>query len=158
MIFLYSNGEMSDRDYLIVIPRVLRGGTTANIGINIFGNISCDVELKLYGRKNRDVVSRAKGNFQPNEEGQLELKVNFNLVAICHILAAAIKSFLSCRQVPKIHVSRVGATVCGIETSHRQITYQVLPAKIFIQTDKPIYKPGQKGEKPAAMLYCRIQC
>jgi hypothetical protein len=50
----------------------------------------------------------------------------------------------------------VGATVCGIETSRRQITYQVLPAKIFIQTDKPIYKPGQKSEKRAAMLSCRI--
>ena len=74
--FFYSNGEIDDRDYLIVVPRLLRGGATVNIGINIFGNISCDVELKLYDSA-ENVVARAKGHFQPNEAGGLELKVSF---------------------------------------------------------------------------------
>jgi hypothetical protein len=48
-----------------------------NIGINIFGNISCDVEFKLYRNSFADpVVSRAKGHFRPSEEGRLELKVS----------------------------------------------------------------------------------
>ena len=55
--------------------------------------------------------------------------------------------------MPKVRVSKVGATVCGIETSHREIGYEaLLPEKIFIQTDKPIYKPGQKGKKRATLF------
>jgi hypothetical protein len=50
--------------------------------------------------------------------------------------------------VPKIHADGVEATVCGVKTSRREISYEDPPPDtIFIQTDKPIYKPGQKGEQ-----------
>jgi hypothetical protein len=41
---------------------------------------------------------------------------------------------------------KVGATVCGARTAKKTVTYEALAKKIFIQTDKPIYKPGQKGQ------------
>jgi hypothetical protein len=50
--------------------------------------------------------------------------------------------------VPKIHADGVEATVCDVKTSRREISYVAPPPDtIFIQTDKPIYKPGQKGEQ-----------
>ncbi|CAB3998482.1 Hypothetical predicted protein [Paramuricea clavata] len=39
---------------------------------------------------------------------------------------------------------KVGATVCGVKTTKKTVTYEALAKKVFIQTDKPIYKPGQK--------------
>jgi hypothetical protein len=44
---IYSNGAVNDGDYLIIVPRVFRAGTTQNISINIFGNKACDVRLTL---------------------------------------------------------------------------------------------------------------
>ncbi|CAB4032835.1 Hypothetical predicted protein, partial [Paramuricea clavata] len=114
------NGAINDTHYLIVIPRVFRAGTTHNIGINIFGRIPCDVGLRLFDPINRGVIRQAWGHFQPNEAGMLEL------------------------QVPEgLYKPRVLATVCG-KTTEKTVGYEALSKKIFIQTDKPIYKPGQK--------------
>ena len=57
-------------------------------------------------------------------------------------------------QVPKIHADGVEATVCGVKTSRREISYVAPPPDtIFIQTDKPIYKPGQKGEQLVSIQF-----
>ena len=71
---------------MIVIPRVLRGGTTVNAGVNLFGKKSCDVELKLYDRSH-SVVSRASARFEPNEEGILKIDVSklFRLATGSHL-------------------------------------------------------------------------
>jgi hypothetical protein len=56
--------------------------------------------------------------------------------------------------VPKIHADGVEATVCGVKTSRREISYVALPPDtVFIQTDKPIYKPGQKGEQLVSIQF-----
>ena len=55
--------------------------------------------------------------------------------------------------MPKIHADGVEATVCDVKTSRREISYVAPPPDtIFIQTDKPIYKPGQKGEQLVSTL------
>ncbi|CAB3996503.1 C3 and PZP-like alpha-2-macroglobulin domain-containing 8 isoform X1, partial [Paramuricea clavata] len=115
------NGAVNDGDYLIIVPRVFRAGTTQNIGINIFGNKSCDVRLTLDDSTKRGISSQARGHFQPNEAGMLKLQVPDGLSNV-----------------------KVGATVCGVQTAKKTVTYEALAKKVFIQTDKPIYKPGQK--------------
>ena len=49
-------------------------------------------------------------------------------------------------QVP-VGLSRpkIKATVCGRRTLEKSVKYLAPVNKVFIQTDKPIYKPGQKG-------------
>ena len=37
------------------------------------------------------------------------------------------------------------ATVCGVKTGSKRVEAKEQKQFIFIQTDKPIYKPGQKG-------------
>ena len=73
---------MNDGDYLIIVPRVFRAGTTQNIGINIFGNKSCDVRLTLDDSTKRGISSQARGHFRPNEAGMLELQVSFYQVIV----------------------------------------------------------------------------
>ena len=46
-----------------------------NAGINLFGNKSCVVELKLYDQRS-NVVSRTRARFEPNEEGKLKIDVS----------------------------------------------------------------------------------
>ena len=71
---------------MIVIPRVLRGGTTVNAGVNLFGKKSCGVELKLYDQS-YSVVSQASARFKPNEEGILKIEVSglFRLATGSHL-------------------------------------------------------------------------
>ena len=50
-------------------------------------------------------------------------------------------------QVPEgLSKPKLFATVCGVRTAEKTVTYETPAKKIFIQTDKPIYKPGQKSE------------
>jgi hypothetical protein len=49
-------------------------------------------------------------------------------------------------QVPQgLSKPKVVATVCGLRTAEKSVSYKTPAKKIFIETDKPIYKPGQKG-------------
>ena len=40
---------------------------------------------------------------------------------------------------------KINATICGHQTPEKSVNYFAPVNKVFIQTDKPIYKPGQKG-------------
>lgn len=44
-----------------------------NVSVNIFGNKSCKVELRLNARSMGTL--RVEGSFKPDEAGSLELKV-----------------------------------------------------------------------------------
>lgn len=82
-IFLFDSiGELRDNDYLIIIPRVFRAGAKINIGVNIFGNQPCDVEVRLYDATKNVVRSRAKNRFEPNIAGTLKLQVSFLTVSL----------------------------------------------------------------------------
>jgi hypothetical protein len=45
------------------------------IGVNIFGNVSCDVRIRLFDPRKPAIHSAATGHFQPNRAGVLELQV-----------------------------------------------------------------------------------
>ncbi len=50
-------------------------------------------------------------------------------------------------QVPEgLSKAKVRATVCGSKTAEKTVTCEAPAKKVLIQTDKPIYKPGQKGK------------
>ncbi|XP_028417105.1 alpha-1-macroglobulin-like [Dendronephthya gigantea] len=117
-----SNGELGNNDYLIVIPRVFRAGTKMNIGVNIFGNKGCDVEVRVYDGTKNVLISQARDRFQPNEAGTLELPA----------LEKASSTL------------KMESTVCGVRTKKKSVKFVTFENKVFIQTDKPIYKPGQK--------------
>lgn len=76
----FRSGALGNGDYLITIPRVFRAGTKVNVGINIFGDESCDVEIRLYGSATYVVRSRNSGHFQPNEAGTLGLQVSLHAI------------------------------------------------------------------------------
>jgi hypothetical protein len=61
---------------LITIPRLFRAGTKQNVGVNIFGNKSCDVTLKLYDSARSGNKIQVQGRFRPNEAGVLEIQVS----------------------------------------------------------------------------------
>ncbi|XP_028418026.1 alpha-1-inhibitor 3-like, partial [Dendronephthya gigantea] len=117
-----SNGELGNNDYLIVIPRVFRAGTKMNIGVNIFGSKGCDVEVRVYDGTKNVLISQARDRFQPNEAGTLELPA----------LEKASSTL------------KVESTVCGVRTKKKSVNFVTFENKVFIQIDKPIYKPGQK--------------
>jgi hypothetical protein len=72
---------VNDGDYLIIVPRLFRTGTTQSIGVNIFGNKSCDVIFTLHDSEGSGISSQGKGHFQPNEAGMLELQVS-----LCNVI------------------------------------------------------------------------
>ena len=54
----------------------------------------------------------------------------------------------------------IEGVVCGNKTGKRKIRARILKDNIFIQTDKPIYKPGQKSRifivfRSITLLDCR---
>lgn len=58
-------------------------------------------------------------------------------------------------QIPMgLSLAKVQATVCGVTTAKKTVTYNDSPLrKVFIQTDKPIYKPGQKGILESLLIH-----
>ena len=82
-VSFYSNAALNDGDYLITIPRVFRAGTTQNVGINIFGNKSCDVTVTLYDSKTNGKSTNVEGHFKPNEAGVLKVQVSLRAIRNC---------------------------------------------------------------------------
>ena len=55
---------------------MFQAGVPQNIGINVFGNKSCDVEIGLYDSRKTGIQSKVDGHFEPNKPGVLELQVS----------------------------------------------------------------------------------
>ena len=61
---------------MIIVPRVFRAGTTQKIGVNIFGNKSCEVVITLSDATRPRINAYQKYRFHPNEAATVELKVS----------------------------------------------------------------------------------
>ena len=114
--FVFNNGVLNDGDYLITIPRVFTVGMTQKIGINIFGNKSCEVEIALYDSRKYDIQSKVEGHFKPSKTGVLEL------------------------QVPQgLYKPKVTAKVCGVKSAKKIVTYRTPMKKIYIHPNRQAY-------------------
>ncbi|CAB3988758.1 C3 and PZP-like alpha-2-macroglobulin domain-containing 8 isoform X2, partial [Paramuricea clavata] len=123
--------ETEKPQYLITSPYTYRAGEDETVNIQLFGSKSCEVEVRLKPQNSKTVTVSANGTFTPGEQGKLILRIpKENVRNGRHYYRTSFD---------------LDATVCGVKTESRSVSAQPLkPNNIFIQTDKPIYKPGQK--------------
>ncbi|XP_057300499.1 alpha-2-macroglobulin-like protein 1 isoform X4 [Hydractinia symbiolongicarpus] len=118
--------------YMAYFPRIFRTGFTENIMLSTHGYPKpVKVTVNLLDTNRNTVFSSNNFTVQPEKLSTLPIFMNHNSPGGI-----------------KVEVSGIGESVDGKEWSFKntseRIQIEKLGLNIFIQTDRPIYKPGQK--------------
>ncbi|KAH0625707.1 hypothetical protein JD844_033906 [Phrynosoma platyrhinos] len=147
-----SGGQLKDRGYLVAVPSVFRSGVEESVSVTIFNPVketTVQIQLVVKG----EMVARAHGVVLG--KGTIKLKIGVPL-SLYNKLAAGIcgpRVALGFLQVPaglrgqahlKVWGNRHLAEEGYIFYNHTTVTVDSKGASVFIQTDKPIYRPKQK--------------
>lgn len=131
---LVQSGSLVESGYLITCPRLFRAGSTQELSvslINVSETWSINASL-TYRSGGGDAIASDGAQFTSDSEGTLKLQIPRNLKT-------------NKRDSFQAKLNVFGRTVHGRSVSqHREtITIKIPKISVFIQTDKPIYKPGQ---------------
>ncbi|NXQ70485.1 CPMD8 protein, partial [Quiscalus mexicanus] len=114
------------RGYLIAAPSVFRSGVEEAISVTIFNSAketTVQIQLVVKG----ETVSRSHGTVL--DKGTIKLKVPSGLRGQAHL---------------KVWGNRHLAEEGHIFHNYTTVTIDSKGSSVFIQTDKPVYKPKQK--------------
>ncbi|XP_028407143.1 alpha-2-macroglobulin-like protein 1 isoform X2 [Dendronephthya gigantea] len=120
--------DLENTQYLITTPYHYYTDQNETINVQIFGTKPCAVNVTLKSRYNSGLVASANGTFEPGERGNLPIYIPANVVT-------------SGKEYFKLQ-----ANVCAKNSDevNVKVTRRSYDDIVFIQTDKPIYKPRQK--------------
>ncbi|CAH3159931.1 unnamed protein product [Porites lobata] len=119
--------------YLVTSPRIFRAGSTQRLSVSLFSvSTPWDVNATVVYNNGRGIIASNEGKFTSLSDGFLNLKIPKDLNA------GREKSIEA-----KLMVT--GRPVGGKQAfrKNKEITIEIPKKALFIQTDKPIYKPGQ---------------
>lgn len=121
--------------FLVTSPRIYREGSTQELPVSIFSEpvpwlVNATLSHSKYG--DFDIIASDEAQFTSLSDGTLKLKIPRTLIA--HDKTST-----------KAKLTVYGGPVGGFNAflSSELITIEIPKTSIFIQTDKPIYKPGQ---------------
>ncbi|XP_020628885.1 C3 and PZP-like alpha-2-macroglobulin domain-containing protein 8 isoform X2 [Orbicella faveolata] len=125
--------SLVESGYLVTSPRLFRAGSTQELSVSLV-NITEPwvINSTLTYKTSGDVIASNGAQFNSDADGILKLKIPRDLET-------------SGKQSIEAKLSVSGGPVDGKHVFQKSETISVLIPKnsVFIQTDKPIYKPGQ---------------
>eukprot|EP00794_Sanderia_malayensis_P010198 gene10198-11246_t len=127
-LFFANAASNNERQYLVVSPRVYRAGTNEVVAVTIF-NLKSQRAVFLFEVKKRGATILSKSaTFQPSDSGKTK-------EVVIKIPKNAKPGYA------ELQVTASG----GINFKQSKgITIEKKDHELFIQTDKPVYKPGEK--------------
>ncbi|KAJ7371503.1 C3 and PZP-like alpha-2-macroglobulin domain-containing protein 8 [Desmophyllum pertusum] len=121
--------------YLVTSPRLFRAGSTQELSVSLFVNETWVINstVRYTCRSGReDIIATDGAMFTSDSDGTLKLKIPRDLRT-------------GGKQSIKAKLSVFGGPLGGPTTFNRSemINIEIPKNSVFIQTDKPIYKPDQ---------------
>ncbi|KAM7438496.1 A-macroglobulin receptor [Porites harrisoni] len=119
--------------YLVTSPRIFRAGSTQRLSVSLFSvSTPWDVNATVVYNNRRGAIASDEGKFTSLSDGFLNLKIPKDLNA-------------GRKKSIKAKLMVTGRPVGGKQVFRKseEITIEIPKKALFIQTDKPIYKPGQ---------------
>ncbi|XP_028407192.1 alpha-2-macroglobulin-like protein 1 isoform X2 [Dendronephthya gigantea] len=124
--------DLENTQYLITTPYHYYIDQNETINVQIFGTKPCAVNVTLKSRYNSRLVTSANGTFEPGERGNLPIYIPGNVVT-------GRRTYYGTNLKLQANVCGKNSDEVDVFVSGRRYDHIV-----YIQTDKPIYNPGQK--------------
>nr|BAJ05271.1 alpha-2-macroglobulin [Diadumene lineata] len=122
--------------YLITTPRIYRTGTVETINVNLYHNKGLwNITATLQSQKQDDAIAVATKTFQGDSQGTMEIEVPRKV-------KLSPSSYRGTNAILTIFGHKVGSKTENF-TETQSLDIEKQGNSLFIQTDKPIYKPGQ---------------